>query len=154
MIVGVTGHRVLPPESLAWVARVLDGTLADASVGVSCLAPGADSLFAQAVLVRGIPLVVVLPFADYATELDDRREFDGLVARAQQVATLERVGTKEDAYLNAGRHLVDRVERLVAVWNGLPAVGVGGTGDVVEYARGIGRSVVHIDPTAQRIVIL
>jgi hypothetical protein len=42
--------------------------------------------------------------------------------------------------------VVNQVEHLVAVWNGLPAAGVGGTGDVVAYARKKKVDVYRIDP--------
>jgi polyphosphate kinase 2 (PPK2 family) len=43
--------------------------------------------------------------------------------------------THEDAYLAAGRWIVDHADRLVAVWDGRPARGRGGTAEVVAYAR-------------------
>jgi hypothetical protein len=52
----------------------------------------------------------------------------------------------EDAYLAAGKHIVDRAGLLVALWNGKPAAGKGGTGDIVAYARSQGRPVVHVHP--------
>jgi len=38
---------------------------------------------------------------------------------------------------------------LVAVWNGQPARGPGGTADAVAFARGLGRRVVHVNPAAR-----
>ena len=42
--------------------------------------------------------------------------------------------------------MVDRSERLVAVWDGKPARGIGGTADIVSYARQKGVPVVVLWP--------
>ena len=46
----------------------------------------------------------------------------------------------------AGRLLVERSDRLIAVWDGLPARGPGGTADVVAYARALSRPVTVLWP--------
>jgi hypothetical protein len=53
----------------------------------------------------------------------------------------------EEAYWAAGKHVVEATDLLVAVWDGLPAGGLGGTADVVHYAEDLGRDVVRIWPT-------
>ena len=40
--------------------------------------------------------------------------------------------------------LAPRCDRLLAVWDGLPSRGLGGTGDIVTYARTLGRPVTVI----------
>jgi hypothetical protein len=42
----------------------------------------------------------------------------------------------------------------LAVWNGLPAVGKGGTGDVVDYALRKGIRLLHIEPIGRTVGIL
>lgn len=69
----VTGHMDLTEESVPAVRAALDGLLAryrdsgpgKTLVGISCIARGADSLFAEAVLAVGGRLVVVVPSRDY-----------------------------------------------------------------------------------------
>ena len=56
-------------------------------------------------------------------------------------------GTERDrAYLLAGIVVIERCEILVAVWDGLPARGVGGTGEVVRAALQRHRRVIVVDP--------
>jgi hypothetical protein len=69
-----------------------------------------------------------------------------LLARAATVNVLPFAEPSEDAYLAAGKYVVDRADILVTLWNGKPAAGKGGTGDIVEYARLLNRPVIHIDP--------
>lgn len=141
MRVGITGHRGLSPE----VEQQVRVALADAVtayggaelVGVSCVADGPDSWFAQAVLDHGGRLEVVLPAEQYRAALADwhRPAFDSLVDRA---AAVHRTGLDvcdDHAYMRGSEVLVDQVDELLAVWDGLPARGHGGTADVVVYAR-------------------
>lgn len=129
--VGVTGHRSLPPATArlvtdalrAWLAR----RAANGVVGLTCLATGADQLFAEAVLAAGGALEVILPAHGYTGA-------DRLLCRARSVERLPFVVPTPEAHMAAGRLLVDRCERLLAIWDGGPARGVGGTADVVAYA--------------------
>jgi hypothetical protein len=52
----------------------------------------------------------------------------------------------EDAYEAAGRWIATESEVLIAVWDGQPARGRGGTADTVSYARILDREVHVIWP--------
>ena len=69
-----------------------------------------------------------------------------LLARADRVEVLTALGSDEEAYMAAGRRVVDEADYIIAIWDGLPAAGLGGTGDVVAYARA-GKRVIHVNPT-------
>ncbi|GIE32979.1 hypothetical protein Ait01nite_060240 [Actinoplanes italicus] len=140
---GVTGHRVLPPgiaeHAMDHWRRVLP--TGAGLLGVSSLADGADQLFAAHVLASGGALEAVLPWPGYAGSLaagDSRARFEDLVRAATTVITLPCDEPSDQGYLAAGQALVDRCDHLFAVWDGLPARGLGGTGDVVAYARSRG----------------
>jgi hypothetical protein len=94
-------------------------------------------LFARTVLDLGGTLEVVVPAEYYRDELDpdEQHGYDELLAKAKHVERLPFVESTEQAHLAAGQAVVDRSERLVAVWDGKPARGIGGTADVVSYAR-------------------
>lgn len=141
MRVGVTGHQDIPPQALEYVMRgandVLD-RLKDELVGVSSVAAGADQLFASLVLERGGRLELVLPCRRYEqtfSDPEDLRNFRVVLERAASVETLNFEEPSEEAYLAAGRRVVDLSEMLLAIWDGQPARGKGGTADIVEYAR-------------------
>src|SRR5947209_19340538 len=87
--VGITGHSNLTVDSSPLVADALRAELAAHAsgglVGVSCLARGADQLFARVVLELGGALEVVLPAADYRgrkVKLDNVEAFDELIGLA------------------------------------------------------------------------
>lgn len=161
MRIGVTGHQRLDePAGWEWVEREVDRFLSSLPPPLLCvtsLAVGADQLFANAVLRRGGTLEVVLPFPEYEstfTETRDRREYARLLRRAAKVRVLERHGSDEDAYFAAGKRVVDTSGLILAVWDGKPAAGRGGTGDVVDYAIRQGKRTVHLNPVTREITEL
>jgi hypothetical protein len=158
MRVGVTGHqRLEQPANWGWVRRELDRllpALAPPLVGVTSLAVGADQLFADAVLRHGGSLEVVVPFAGYEftfSEGESRRAYGQLLRRAARREVLEKRGSEEEAYFAAGKRMVELSELLIAVWDGLPATGLGGTGDVVGYAVRQGKKTIHLNPVTHQI---
>jgi hypothetical protein len=143
---GVTGHRILPPSIVDCAQRHWDRVLPAGSRphGVSNLADGADQLFATHVLAAGGTLEVVLPCEGYAGSLiadDSRTRFEDLRRAAAKVTTMPYPAPSDQAFLAAGQALVDRCDHLFAVWDGRPSRGLGGTADIVTYARDRGRPV-------------
>jgi alpha-D-ribose 1-methylphosphonate 5-triphosphate synthase subunit PhnL len=55
-----------------------------------------------------------------------------------------------EAYLAASRHLIDHCDLLLAVWDGAPATGSGGTAEAVDYAREHGVAVTVAWPSSAR----
>jgi hypothetical protein len=131
----------------ARVDRRLDELCAgrDPVIVVSALAEGADRLVADQVLRRpGAALEVILPLAaaDYAADFADgasAQEFAGYVDVARSVLVAPGPPVPRDgAYERAGRAIVDSVDVLLALWDGGPGAGRGGTAEIVDYARGRG----------------
>jgi hypothetical protein len=119
-------------------------------IGVSSLAVGADQLFAEIILQHGGTLEAVIPFEGYDTRFADGADKDSyrrLLRSSSMVEVLPGADSDEEAYLRAGRRVVAVCDLLIAVWDGKAAAGLGGTGDVVEYARQIHRSRVHLNPS-------
>jgi hypothetical protein len=141
--IGVTGHRRIPDAVLPAVCSGIRAQLLVTGPlkALSCLAAGADQLFADIALDCGVPLTAVIPGMDYEAHLGDaatRTAYRRLLGFCTERVRLPYEATPEEAYSAAGRYIVDHADRLVAVWDGAPARGRGGTGEVVEYARGAG----------------
>ena len=141
----ITGHMDLTDTTVPLVRTALDRLLAahasDSLTGVSCLARGADSVFAEAVLAAGGRLVAVIPSQDYRqvkVKTDHAALFDQLAAAATEVLVLDRVTASREAYEAANQVLITRADRLVAVWDGTPPSGKGGTADTVTLALDAG----------------
>ncbi|BAJ30233.1 MULTISPECIES: hypothetical protein [Kitasatospora] len=144
-VIAVTGHLDLAPATCHAVRTALDAYLAPYPAaeltGASCLAPGADTLFADAVLAHGARLIAVLPGPDYpapyATSAE-RAAFDRLRAAAAQVLVLPAARLDPAAYVAANHRLLLLADRVLAVWDGRPGNGPGGTADMVATARTAG----------------
>jgi hypothetical protein len=153
--IGITGHRCLDDPgalipAIRQALRQLRGLLPEGPdadvvlVAVSALAEGADRLVARELLAEpGSRLEVVLPLArtDYVGDFQDaesKREFRHLLGLASQVRQAPRHLTREEAYEWAGQQVVDRCDALIAVWDGKPPRGRGGTAEIVRYARDCG----------------
>lgn len=161
MRVGVTGHQELEnPSDWDWVRNELDlvvGQLPPPVSGISSLAAGTDQLFAAIILRHGGALEVVVPFEEYDSTFSedaDRHAYRSLLERASKVDVLTRHGTDEEAYFAAGKTMVDRSDLVVSVWDGKPANGLGGTGDIVAYACERATRLVHLNPVAKKVSVI
>lgn len=183
LAVGVTGHRpnLLPDSSHDTVAETIAEILSamrDAMTAIrdeeatvfsdqepclsliSNLAEGTDRIASETALSVGLDLEVVLPFSADLYEQDFEsgesvQSFRDLIGRASRVLALP--GDRNDApraYEMAGRTMLDHSALLIAVWNGKPAAGRGGTQTVIADATRRGIPVIVIDaeqPTRSRL---
>jgi hypothetical protein len=80
-----------------------------------------------------------------------RERCEAYLGAAASTVTMPYESSGPPAYLSASRYLIDHCDLLLAVWDGSPATGSGGTADAVAYARDRGRSIVVVWPEgAQR----
>jgi ABC-type arginine transport system ATPase subunit len=111
-------------------------------VDVSCIAKGADALFAEALLAAGGQLVVVLRSQDYRqakVKPDHAGVFDRLIEAATEVVVMPHEAANRQAHEAANLELLPRADRLVAVWDGRPPSSKGGgTADTVVEAQASG----------------
>ncbi len=149
MRIGVTGHSNLTADTMRLVAAEIRAALGKTSTtGVTCLARGADQVFARVVLELGGVLEVVLPARDYRMRkvlAGNASEFDELLGQAAAVHTMPFEESSPDAYMAASEYVLDHVDLVLAVWDGEPGA-YGGTGDVVDAARRRGLTVTVIWP--------
>ncbi|MBX3084731.1 MAG: hypothetical protein KF716_24060 [Anaerolineae bacterium] len=157
MIVGITGHQDIgTTEVVAWVSKTLDAIVSSGSIdlGVSCLARGADQLYATTLLKHAIPYIAVIASKDYATTFEDeetRSNFQVLKSKAVQIYVLDHDVASEQAFYDAGKLLVDKSDQIIAIWNGEKARGLGGTGDIVQYALVKQKRIVHVNTITKTI---
>ena len=173
LCVGVTGHRadVLPAGSVPVLReRVRDVLLQIEESGrallaaernsfalfeprlrfVSPIADGADQIAADVALELGWELQAILPFerTQYRESLANhgaKERFDELLEQADCLLELPGdPGHALDAYVMTGRATVAHSDVLIAIWDGLPPRGRGGTGEVVQLALTRGTAIVHV----------
>lgn len=155
MKLGITGHQEL--FNPVWVRQEILRIIHLQSppiIGVTSLAVGADQLFAQAVLDCAGIIQVIVPCQEYikAFEPAGQVEYERLLSKATSIEVLSMVTCNEDAYFLAGKKVIDTSDLIIAVWNGKPAAGLGGTADAVEYARFQGKQYIHVNPDTQETI--
>jgi hypothetical protein len=115
---------------------------------LSGLAEGADRLIATVAMDElGAKLIAVLPFpaaefcGDFASEVS-RQEFSSLIGQSAAIFDVhlppddqwKQAGPMRDIqYARVGALIAEQSQILLALWDGRPARGVGGTGDVVDW---------------------
>jgi hypothetical protein len=135
-------------EALTPEARQIVSTAKNAPITFSIISPlaeGADRLAAQVALQHGCALEALLPMPQEEYEKDfttheSKREFRELLAQSQRVtvtecgAPLDDPNYRQKSYLRVGEETVARCDILIALWDGEPSRGIGGTADIVALA--------------------
>ena len=155
IIVAVTGHRdIVETEELSQkVFRFFEELLAKSEelVLLSPLADGADRFVAKIFLElqkrhEHLLLIAPMPFSKerYMRDFDQasKEEFLELLEVVNDSFQIASMGDKP--YQELGKYIVNVSDTLLALWDGTYNGKAGGTGDVVEYAQGMGKAkVVH-----------
>lgn len=193
LLVGVTGHRNIDIHD----ARI--GALVRREIGrlsrrygnaplliLSGLAEGADRLVVDAAQASGGAHIAVLPLPDALYEQDfstrkSRGDYARLRSSAKRViaapllasrrAIAEHGEPRNRQYAWIGAFIAKRADVLIALWDGAPSRGTGGTAQVVDWyladrtppqyrisraprltrQSGIAAELVHINPTTRRV---
>jgi hypothetical protein len=174
--VGITGHRSIAAEptvasaveaAITTVLRTLEKRSRISRAGkplststpfrlkvISMLAEGADLLGMQAGIGCGAELIGVLPFDEQSYReafagASSRILFDNVWSKLSSIVVLGGFAGDDASYEQANRAILDRSDVVIAVWDGDPARGRGGTGDVVHEALERGLPVIVISPQAE-----
>lgn len=169
----ITGHRLnqLPEDSRPALQQQISDVLKgfakavktagrphDRLVLVSALAEGADRMGAQAAQALDWPIIAPLPFlagrySEDFPEAESKAEFFAYLKAAARVIAIDGAklqSSPEDPapYFAVGEKIVSMADGLLAVWNGAPPKGPGGTAEVCAKALDRGLAVVWLAPDA------
>ncbi|MGW6753663.1 hypothetical protein [Streptomyces sp. NPDC055006] len=114
-------------------------------VAVSCIADCPDTWFTEAVLKRGGRLEIVIPATAYRAGPPEWHHdaYDRPMSRAAEVHETGMTESTSEPHRAGGRAggeiLVGLADELLAVWDGKPARGFGGTADLMAHAERPGR---------------
>ena len=163
-LIGFTGHRSGYDENL--IRPALTQALTDLKARAAALggtadlyasvAEGCDTLCVE--IARGLDmaahLLLPLPQDEFAKDFSSpeiwersRRQIE-LASQKPGRDSLRVVPgemTRPDCYFDQGIQILEAVDVLVAVWDGEPARGPGGTAQVIAHAQKLGLPVVMID---------
>jgi len=127
----------------------------------SPLAVGADRLVARKLLdQKGSRLIAVLPVPednyldDFGTTDLHSKDYEGAEARQEfrhwlshraiECIVIPPSATRDESYEKVGFYVAEHSDVLIAVWDGLPSQGRGGTADIVARAKQLGKPICHI----------
>lgn len=143
-LVGFAGHRKVPDRAAlkAVLRREMDDFVAGFNgevIGVSSAAAGADLLFMEVCAEAGIKSVVILPFdrKRFQEDFDDPEEWRRACELMDAALWCEIAEGNEEppaAYHVVARQVLEVSDRMLFVWDGAPARGLGGTAETVLEA--------------------
>jgi hypothetical protein len=163
-LVGFTGHRSnfdagLVRSALKQVlGDVMARTAAQGGRAELCasVAEGTDTICVEVARELGMPVHLLLPLeeAEFAKDFSSPEVWQR--AQAQFAIARQRSGcdsvhlipgetTRPECYCNQSAYLLEVADLLVAVWDGKPARGPGGTAEIIGQAEIMGLPVVKID---------
>jgi hypothetical protein len=153
LAVGFTGHRKVPYETKS--RQVIRDFLAKQKeshhgvmYGISSAAAGGDQLFAESCIELNIPLRILLPRPAEQFRADfDEASWQRTVRIMENAISVEVTGKYEDRneqYYDCGIQTVAESQLLVTLWDGQPSRGIGGTQEIVSYARKTGHPIAWI----------
>ena len=154
LAIGFTGHRELPDETRCREAirKVLEDWKSRVSgvvYGVSSVAAGGDLLFAEICLELDVAVRVLLPLRKerFRDDFDDAtwKRAERVLASALFVEVTGVSEESDERYYECGIETVQQSQLLIALWDGGPGRGMGGTADIVHFAKERGQPVVWIN---------
>lgn len=159
-VVGFTGHRHVSDAkrlggAIETALRELRAAAPGEWIALSSIAAGGDSLFAETAIELGLSWHAVLPLppGEFKKDFSDQdwKKVESLLPEAEVVRVSAEAEARDDAYLDCGMETVNGCDVLLAVWDGAPARGKGGTAEVIAYARELGRPLIIIDAATAEV---
>ena len=163
LAIGFTGHRNLKNEprlrqQIRDFLREQKAAFEGVVYGVSSAASGGDQLFAENCLELEIPLRVLLPRpAEQFREDFDEASWQRTERILKDAVSVEVTGgnqSRKEQFYDCGIQTVAESQILVALWDGQPSRGAGGTQEIVAYAEKIGHPVAWVHSESGELQLL
>jgi hypothetical protein len=160
LAIGFTGHRTLDDEANCrkLIFDFLKREKLSASglvYGISSVAAGGDLLFAESCIELELPLCVLLPMPAEEFKKDfnatDWARAEAVLSKAASVEVTSGEQSRDECYYECGIETVQQSRLLLALWNGEPSQGLGGTEDIVSFAQQTGKPVVWLHSTTGEV---
>ena len=149
LVIGITGHRSVKEtkevqNKIDLVLEKLRLSYPDRDwIVLSPLAEGTDRIVVRRIhqftnVIAKHVVILPLPLDEYQKDFstpESKEEFNRLLGQADDVVELIPKRGRDEAYAQAGQHILEKCDVLVAIWDGRPERGKGGTGEIVKHAR-------------------
>ncbi len=150
MRIGITGHQNLSFSIINWIKQeiLIELNKLNVDEAYSCLAIGADQIFAEIILENKIPLIAIIPCVLYETTFDSKGliSYNNLLKQSKSIIQLSFQKPSEEAFFEAGKTIISNSDVIFAIWNDLPAKGLGGTADIFSIAANLNKKIIHFNP--------
>ena len=158
--IGVSGHRnikridydMCKEKIKLFLSEVIKNNVEKEIIILSSLSDGADRFIVQSAIDLKLEYQVILPMALELYQKDFSKvsldELDFLIQNAKNMPILvplcdgctekniaENGAFRNRQYLRVGQEIVERSDIMVFLWDRKVSQGVGGTAEIVEYAR-------------------
>jgi len=159
-VVGFTGHRHLADlaGTAAAIRAALERLRREAPgewIALSSIASGGDRLFVHEARSLGLSWHAILPLprGEFAQDFspEEWNAVESTLADADHLRVLGDTGDRDESYLDCGIETVHECDVLLAVWDGHPPRGKGGTADIVQYAKSIRKPLVIVDAATHEV---
>jgi hypothetical protein len=158
MIYSGTGHRlevlrgadetidleVIHHKAVRYAKSILP-SYADITQGISGMAIGWDTAFALALLDHGVPVIAAIPFIGQESIWPEhaKKRYHEILDKCAEVHVVCEGGYAPHKYHERDKWMVERGQKMMALWNGHPK---GGTAATVRYAKKAGKEIVNVWP--------
>ena len=156
MKIAITGHRPnklgndydLKSNLIKQIANKIHDILTQkrATICITGMALGIDTLFAKIALQRGIPYIAAVPCInqDKLWVKSSKELYKTLLDNAQEVVYTSSYEKEYTPWCMQIRNewMVDNCDVLIAVWDGTS----GGTANCVKYAKSKDKEIIYINP--------
>ncbi len=153
---GVTGHRDISEKTKKKIKEEIKKLKCYGITHIiSPLANGADRVVAKYAMSEfDAELIAPVPFElkEYKKSFKDSiKEFEDILGciKPKELDKLNK--DKNELYQKCGEYVVDNCDILIAVWDGKKARGVGGTANIVRYAKEKKKKIIYINSETQKV---
>jgi hypothetical protein len=163
--IGITGHRTL--ENKEKIEKIVEDEISKLNNQggidkiISPLAEGSDRIVANIAIKKfGANLEAPIPFGldEYKKDFngdDSKEEFDKILNATQAIVLSDNNEInnelRNELYKQCGEYVVDNCNVLITIWDGKVAKGIGGTGDIVQYAKDQKKYIIHINSNTLKV---
>lgn len=156
MNIAITGHRpkdLLPEwKDLIRANLIYQFDWYDPEFVIVGMAEGIDLYAAEIALAGGYNIIAAVPYDGHIPSDTERRErYRHVLDEASEVTVVSPGPYAVWKFHARNEWMVDRAQRLVAVWTGKES---GGTYATVKYAKRVGCPITHINPKDATITLL
>lgn len=149
-IIAATGHRPnkaggyddavaarLQGLTHAYLRNAIHQYGVDEITAISGVALGWDTAYALAALDLDIPLICAVPFKGQESKWPEKSQeiYRNILSKAWHVEVIWEGGYSNVAFQRRNEFMVNRCDRLCALWDGSP----GGTGNCIKYAKSLAK---------------